>query len=242
MRDALRHAAAEFIGTFALVFIGSAIIIMQRGGGSGIGLLDIALAHGLTYAVMVTATMRISGHLNPAVTIGFLAARRIAPLMAGVYIAAQLLGAMAAAYTLKSVFPVAEFVAARGGGQAVASGVTSGSAYLLEAIATFILTFVVFGTAVDPHAPRVGGLAIGFTLAAGMFGIGPLTGGSMNPARSFGPAVASGVYEGQVIYWVGPILGAVAAALVYDFLFLRRGKEPVMHGTIDPNPEGRHRG
>lgn len=237
MRDALRHAAAEFIGTFALVFIGSAVIIMQRGGASGIGLLDIALAHGLTYGVMVTATMRISGHLNPAVTVGFLAARRIAPLMAGVYIAAQLLGAMAAAYALKSVFPVAEFVATRGGGQAVASGVTSGSAYLLEAIGTFFLTFVVFGTAVDPHAPRVGGLAIGFTLAAAMLGIGPLTGGSMNPARSFGPAVVSGSLEGQVVYWTGPIVGAILAALLYDQLFLRRGQDSALHGAVQPQAE-----
>ncbi|HEU4564245.1 MAG TPA: aquaporin [Gemmatimonadaceae bacterium] len=238
MRDALRHAAAEFIGTFALVFVGSAIIIVSRGGG-GVNLVEIAFAHGLIMAAMVTATMRISGHLNPAVTIGFLAARRIAPLMAGVYIAAQLLGAMAASYTLKSVFPAADFVAARGGGLMVASIVTSGNAYLLEAIGTFFLVFVVFGTAVDPHAPRVGGLAIGLTLAAVMLGIGPLTGGSVNPARAFGPAVASGVYEGQAIYWVGPIIGGIAAALLYDLLFLRRGREPVDHGPIDPNPEGR---
>jgi MIP family channel proteins len=239
MRDALRHAAAEFVGIFALVFIGSAILIVSRTA-TNINLVEIALAHGLILAVMVTATMRISGHLNPAVTIGFLVARRIAPLMAGVYIVAQLLGAMAAAYALKSVFPASEFIAARGGGQAVASGVTSGSAYMLEAVATFFLTFVVFGTAVDPHAPRVGGLAIGFTLAASILAIGPLTGGSLNPARSFGPAVASGVYEGQVIYWVGPIVGSIAAALLYDSLFLRRGKEPVLHGPIDPNPEHRH--
>ena len=240
MRDALRHAVAEFIGIYALVFVGSAALIVSRTG-ANVNLIEIALAHGLALAVMVTATMRISGHLNPAVTVGFLAARRITPMMAGVYVAAQLLGAMAAAYTLRSVFPVSEFVAARGGGQAVASGVSSGSAYLLEAIATFFLTFVVFGTAVDPHAPKVGGLAIGLTVAADILAIGPLTGASMNPARSFGPAVASGVYEGQVIYWVGPILGSVAAALLYDTLFLRRGKEPVLHGPIDPDPERHHR-
>ncbi|MDQ3699024.1 MAG: aquaporin [Gemmatimonadota bacterium] len=234
MRDALRHAAAEFIGIYALVFIGSAILIVDRTAGGTVSLLEIALAHGLTLAVMVTATMRVSGHLNPAVTIGFLAARRIAPMMAGVYIAAQLLGAMAAAYTLKSVFPAADFLAARGGGQVVASGISSGSAYLLEAVATFFLVFVVFGSAVDPHAPKVGGLAIGFTLAASILAIGPLTGASLNPARSFGPAVASGVYEGQVIYWVGPIVGGIMAALLYDALFLRRGREPVDHGQIDP--------
>jgi aquaporin Z len=239
MRDALRHAAAEFIGIYALVFIGSAVMIVSRLG-TAVNLVAIALAHGLTLAVMVTALMRVSGHFNPAVTIGFLVARRIAPTMAGIYMVAQLLGAMAAAYTLKSVFAAADFEAARGGGQMVASGITAGSAYLLEGIGTFILTFVVFGTAVDPHAPRVGGLAIGLTYTAGMLALGPLTGASLNPARSFGPAVASGVFEGQVIYWVGPVLGGAAAALLYDFLFLRRGREPMYHGPLDPNPE-RHR-
>ena len=241
MRDALRHSLAEFIGTFALVFVGSGALLLARASGSTINLIEIALAHGLILAAMVTATMRVSGHLNPAVTIGILAARRIGPMMAVVYILAQLLGAMAAAYVLKGVYPESAFVAARGGGQLVAEGVSSGTAYLLEAIATFFLVFVVFGTAVDPQAPKVGGFAIGLTVAADILAIGPLTGASMNPARSFGPAVASGIFEGQIIYWVGPILGAVAAALLYDTLFLRRGIEPVDHGPIDPvdEPVGR---
>ena len=89
MRDSLRHAVAEFIGTFALVFVGSGVLLLARVTGQPISLLEIALAHGLILAVMVTATMRISGHLNPAVTIGFLATRRIAPLMGLVYIAAR---------------------------------------------------------------------------------------------------------------------------------------------------------
>jgi len=91
---------------------------------------------------------------------------------------------------------------------------------------------VIFGTAVDPKAPRIGGLAIGFTIAADILAIGPLTGGSMNPARSFGPAVASGIFEGQAVYWIGPIVGAVAAALLYDTLFIRREREPVDHGAV----------
>jgi aquaporin Z len=234
MRDSLRHAVAEFIGTFALVFVGSGILLLPPATGQPISLLEIAMAHGLILAVMVTATMRISGHLNPAVTIGFLATRRIAPLMAGVYIAAQLLGAIIAAYVLSLVFPEDAFTAVRGGGTMVAQGVTTGQAYLLEAIATFFLVFVVFGTAVDPRSPKVGGLAIGFTLAAGILAIGPLTGGSLNPARSFGPALASGVWEGQVIYWLGPILGGVAAAALYEWLFLRRSIEPVDHGAVAP--------
>ena len=107
-------------------------------------------------------------------------------------------------------------------------------AILLEFIATFFLVFVVFGTAVDPKAPKVGGFAIGLTIAADILAIGPLTGGSMNPARSFGPAVASGIFEGQAVYWIGPILGGIAAALIYEALFIPHDVEPVEHGPARP--------
>ena len=234
MRDSLRHFIAEFIGTFALVFVGSATIIGSKSTDSTIGLLEIALAHGIILAAVVTATMRVSGHFNPAVTIGFAATRRIGPVMAGVYIAAQQLGAMLAAYALKALLPPQLFMAARGGGQFLSLDISAGQGYVLEAIATFFLVFVVFGTAVDPHAPKVGGLAIGLTVTADVLAIGLLTGGSMNPARSFGPAVASGIYEGHLVYWAGPIVGGLLASLVYDGLFLRRGIEPVDHGPIAP--------
>jgi len=113
--------------------------------------------------------------------------------------------------------------------------VTAGQGFMLEMIATFFLTFVVFGTAVDPQAPKVGGFAIGLTVAADILAIGPLTGGSMNPARSLGPAVASGVFEGQFVYWTGPVVGAIVAALLYDQLFLRRGPELPLHGAVRPD-------
>jgi len=232
MRDSLRHATAEFIGIFALVFVGSGAIILAKDAVGG--RLEVAIAHGLILGIMVTATMRISGHLNPAVTLGFLVTRRIEPMMAGVYIVAQLLGAMVGAYALKATFPAALFLAARGGGQIVALDVTAPQAIALEAIATFFLTFAVFGTAVDPQAPRVGGFAIGLVLTADILAIGPLTGGSMNPARSFGPAVASGIFEGQSIFWIGPILGSCVAALLYDKLFLPRAIEPADHGAVRP--------
>jgi MIP family channel proteins len=234
MRDSWRHFAAEFIGIFALVFVGGASIMAAAMSHNTNGLVVAALAHGIILAIMVTATMRISGHLNPAVTLGFLATRRIEPTMAVVYIIAQLLGAALAAYALKAVFPVDVAVATRLGGQSIAGDVSAGQAILCEAIATFFLTFAVFGTAVDPAAPKVGGFAIGLTVTADILAIGPLTGASMNPARSFGPAVASGVLEGQLIYWIGPIIGSIAAALLYDRLFLRRGKEPVDHGAVRP--------
>jgi MIP family channel proteins len=234
MRDSLRHFVAEFTGTFALVFIGSGAIIAAQAARLDAALISIALAHGIILAVMVSATMRISGHFNPAVTIGFLAARRIEPLMAGVYIAAQITGAIIAAYALKGLLPVVLTEPTRIGGQSVAAEISAWQAIGLEGIATFFLTFVIFGTAVDPKAPRIGGLAIGLTLAACIFAIGPFTGGSLNPARSLGPAVASGVFEGLAVYWIGPIVGALVAALLYDTLFIRRDREPVDHGAVRP--------
>ena len=236
MKDSLRHFVAEFVGTFALVFVGGASIIAAQATRMESGLIAVAFAHGVILAVCVSALMRISGHFNPAVTIGFLAARRIEAMMAGVYIAAQIIGAIFAAYALKMLLPESLAMAARLGGQSVALETSAGQAIALEAIAAFFLTFVIFGTAVDPKAPKIGGLAIGLTLTACILAIGPFTGGSLNPARSFGPAVASGIFEGQAVYWIGPIVGAVAAALLYEMLFIRspREREPVDHGAVRP--------
>jgi len=140
MRDAIRHFTAEFIGIFALVFVGSGAIMMARHTNSATPLILAATAHGLILAVMVTATMRISGHLNPAVTIGFLVTRRIEPMMAAIYICAQVLGAITAAYALKATVPAELFAAARGGGQSISLDVTAAQGFFLELIATFFLT------------------------------------------------------------------------------------------------------
>ena len=196
--------------------------MMAQHTGNTAGLLQIALAHGLVLALMVSAAMNVSGgHFNPAVTTALLVARRITPTIAGVHILAQLIGALAAAWALKMTMPTAVFAATQGGGQSIALDVTMTQAILLEAIATFFLMFVIYGTAVHVNAPRIGGLAIGLTIAADILAIGPLTGASMNPARSFGPAIASGVLTGQVVYWVGPIVGAIAAAMLWEFGILR---------------------
>lgn len=237
MRDAIRHFVAEFVGIFALVFIGGAAIILSQAGDSDIGLLEIAVAHGVALGVMVSATMRVSGHLNPAVTFGFLAARRIEPIMAGLYIIAQITGAILAAWALSALFPEPLVDAARVGGQSIALSISGTQAWVLEAIATFFLVFVVFGTAVDPEAPRVGGFAIGLTVTVGILAIGPLTGGSMNPARSLGPAIVSGIYEAQLIYWTAPIVGGLLAGFLYDFLFLRRRPDPIDHGAVRPTTD-----
>ena len=222
-----KHFLAEFVGTFALVFVGGGAIMMAQHTGNPAGLLQIALAHGLILALMVSASMNVSGgHLNPAVTTALLVARRITPTIAGVHILAQLIGALAAAWTLKMTMPSAVFDATMGGGQSIALDVTMAQAIMLEAIATFFLMFVIYGTAVHVNAPRIGGLAIGLTIAADILAIGPLTGASMNPARSLGPAIASGVLAGQVVYWIGPIIGAIAAAMLWEFGLLRGEPAP----------------
>lgn len=223
MNTSVRHFVAEFVGIFALVFVGSGAILMASRTNSTAGLVTVALAHGIILAIMVSATMNVSGgHLNPAVTVGLLVARRITPPLAAVNIVAQLAGAVAAAYALRELMPADVFAAVRGGGQSVASDVTTLQAISLEAIATFFLVFVVFGTAVNPDAPRLGGMAIGLTIAADIMAIGPLTGASMNPARSFGPAVATGIFEGQIVYWVGPLLGGIVAGLIWQYVLLKR--------------------
>lgn len=234
MKDAWRHFVAEFIGIFALVFIGGGAIITSPLLDKQAAVVNIAMAHGLILALMVSATMRVSGHLNPAVTAGFLVTRRIEPMMAVVYWIAQITGAIVAAYMLKALFPPQIVAVTRLGGQAISADVTLVQAIVLEAIATFFLVFVVFGTAVDPRGPKVGGFAIGLTVTAGILGIGPLTGGSMNPARSFGPAIVTHRFEGQAAYWIGPLLGGIVAALVYDKLLMQREPEPADHGAVSP--------
>src|SRR5436305_11234002 len=211
MRDSLRHFVAEFVGTFALVFIGGGAIMAADLARNPAGITQVALAHGLILALMVTATMRVSGHLNPAVTLGFVVTRRIEPVMAMVYIIAQILAAVLAAYALRGLFPAAVAASSRLGGQSVSIDVTTAQAIVLEFIATFLLVFVVFGTAVDPRAPKVGGFAIGLTVAADILAIGPLTGASMNPAPSFGPAGATHIFEGRTAYGVGPSPGRTCA-------------------------------
>jgi Glycerol uptake facilitator and related permeases (Major Intrinsic Protein Family) len=224
---------AEFIGTFALVFIGGGAIITSPMLSAQAAVVNIAFAHGLILAILVTATMRISGHLNPAVTAGFLVTRRIEPMMAVVYWIAQFTGAVVAAYALKALYPANIADATRLGGQSISADINMVQAIGLEAIATFFLVFAVFATAVDSRGPKVGGFAIGLTLTAGILGIGPLTGGSLNPARSFGPAIVTHIFEGQTAYFVGPLLGGIVAALLYEKLFMPHGVEPA---AIQPEP------
>jgi aquaporin Z len=224
MPSLARRLVAEALGTFAFVFVGAAVVVVNGGfPNHGIGLLGISLAHAIALSVMVTATMAISGgHLNPAVTIGLLVTRRIDLVSAGAYIATQLAAAGAAALVVKLLLPATASRAALLGVPVIASSVTLGQAIGIELILTFFLMSAVFGTAVSPEAPRVGGFGIGLVLLFDILVGGPLTGAAMNPARAFGPALVAGHWLGHVVYWVGPILGAVLASLLWQYVLLPR--------------------
>ena len=223
MKDAWRHFAAEFIGTFALVFIGGGAIITSPMLQVQAAVVNIAFAHGLILALMVSATMRISGHLNPAVTAGFLVTRRIAPTLAAWYWAVQLAGAAAAALLLKWMFWSQIETQYSLGTPSLYSQIGSGKGVVIEAVLTFFLVIVVFATAVDERGAfkQISGLAIGLTITLDILMAGGLTGGAMNPARAFGPELVGNHWSHFWVWYVGPLAGGVIAASVYELLYLR---------------------
>jgi MIP family channel proteins len=206
---------AEAVGTFALIYVG--ILVLAHGGGAG--LTGIALAHGLAIAVMVSATMSISGgHLNPAVTLGALVGGKIKPADAGLYVVAQLVGGLAAGYLAQLSLGTRSIVP---GVPDLGFGVSPATGILVEAILTFFLVFVVYGTGIDSRfAGRIGGLAIGLTVALDILAGGPLTGAAMNPARWFGAAVPAGHYANALVYIAGPALGGALAGWLYSRVLL----------------------
>jgi MIP family channel proteins len=222
----LRAPLAEFIGTFFLCFAGIAAILSNTPAvGGGLGIVGIALAHGLALSIAVATFGGVSGaHINPAVTIGMLATQRIAPAKAVLYIIAQLLGATAAAAICKAVFPVDAVAAANLGIPLPAAWATSGVVFGMEFVLTFLLMTAIFGAAVDERgkAVKIGGFAIGLTVAFDILAGGAVTGASMNPARSFGPALVQGYWAWHAFYWVAPIAGAVTAALLYEHVILEK--------------------
>jgi MIP family channel proteins len=224
-----QQAVAEFIATFTLIFIGAGSVILNAA--KQLDLVGVALAHGLALAIMVSITAHISGgHVNPAVTVSLWVTGKINTVRAGVYIAAQLLGATVGALALRATFPDALWRAANLGTPVPAPGVSAGSAVVLEAILTFFLVFAVYGTAVDDRGPfaKLAGFPIGLVLTMDILAAGPLTGAAMNPARAFGPALVSGTWTSGWVYWIGPVSGGVIAAAVYWMLFLRE-REPVVN-------------
>ncbi len=218
--NAPRQLIAEAIGTFTLIFAGAGSVMLASGN-SNITLVGIALAHGLAIALMISALGAISGgHFNPAVTVGFWVTRRIGTMLAGGYIVAQLLGATIASLLLMLFFPEGLRNAAHLGSPALGPGIDFVHAVGIEAVLTFFLVTVIWGTAVDPRAPKLGGLAIGLTITMDILAAGPLTGAVMNPARAFGPMLVSGFWNEHLVYWIGPIIGSVAAALLYHYVLI----------------------
>jgi len=233
--EAYRRGAAELVGTFTLIFIGGGAAIA-----AGDALVNVAFAHGLAIAVMVSAVGHISGgHFNPAVTFGLLVTRRITPVLAALYWIAQLLGAVLAALLLRWLFTSTEAL------KSVPSdglGVTDFEGFAIEAILTFFLVWVVFATAVDPRGTfkSIAGLAIGLTIAMDAFMGGPLTGAAMNPARAFGPELVNGFWANGWIWFLGPAIGGMLAAIVYDWFYLRPARPipvgPPETGVEEPRP------
>ena len=220
--DLGRRTFVELLGAFALVFAGAGTI-MSIGPQADAGTLDVALATGLAVAVMVTAVGHISGgHFNPAITFGFLLTRRIAVVLGLAYIVAQLLGGVLAALLLRWIFPAANRNAANLGAPSVHT-IDIGAALVVEALITFFLVWVVFAMTTDARNAYTGisGLAIGLVIVFGMLIAYPITGGSFNPARAFGPELVSGSWSDAWIYYVGPLAGGAIAALLYDEVYLR---------------------
>lgn len=208
--------AAEFIGTFTFVFVGVGAIASNAMTGQMLGLTGIALAHGLAFAVMVSATVAVSGgHLNPAITFGALITKKIDLANGLAYIVVQCLGGIAAAYIIRLAMPAQVLVAISYGIPALTKGATITEALSTEIILTFFLVFVMFGTVLDKRAPRVGGLFVGLAVVTGMMVGAAISGAAMNPARFMGPAVAAGGFANTWLYWVGPFIGGGLAALVY---------------------------
>ena len=234
--DVIRRSLAELIGTFALVFVGAGAVL-TAGPELSAGSLEVALAHGLVIAVMVSAMGHISGgHFNPAVTLAFLITRRLSPVLGLAYFIVQLGGAALAALLLRWVFPDAQ--EANLGAPALGSGIELGAGLVVEAVLTFFLVWVVFATLADPRGSytAIAGLAIGFVVAFDTLMGGPITGAAMNPARAFGPELVANVWDDFWIWYVGPLAGGAIAALLYDELYLRSAR-PVPPGPPETGVE-----
>jgi aquaporin Z len=219
----LRPLVAEFVGTLLFVFLGVGSIVVNAASNNALGALGTALVHGVGMSILVTMTMTISGgHLNPAVSVGVWLAQKIDGRTLGQYVLAQILGAVVGALLVKGLFPtMAARVTSLGTPQLSGTlGLFEGIA--IEALLTFFLVSAVFGTAVSPQAPKVGGFGIGLAIFVGALVGGALTGAAMNPARAFGPALVAWEWHGQAVYWIGPLLGATAAGALWKFVLLPR--------------------
>jgi MIP family channel proteins len=219
----LGSAIAELIGTFILVFTGCTVAvaaILQRStaGPAFYDSLAVALAFGLALTVIVAAIGHVSGaHVNPAVTLGLAVTNKFSWQYVPIYIGAQLVGAIVGAIAVWICYGETAREAAALAATFPTDGVGDIRALLAEIMVTFVLVFVIISVATDERAPAgVAPLAVGFALACGVLIAGPITGGSLNPARTLGPMIVAGQFSAVWVYIVGPIVGAVLAAVVYD--------------------------
>jgi MIP family channel proteins len=220
-----RRLVAEALGAFALVFFGAGAIMVDAEGG-GLGQLGVALAFGLAIAAMIYALGHVSGaHFNPAVSLGFALTRHFPWSRVAAYWVAQVTGAVAAALLLR---------ASLGDVANVGATLPSGSdrqSFLWEIVLTFFLMLVIMAVATDARAVgEAAALAVGGTVALGALVGGPVSGASMNPARSLGPALVSGELESLWIYLLAPLVGAALGAVAYQLL---RG-EPTVSSSPSP--------
>ena len=220
----LRPAIAELVGTFLFVLAGTASAVANASSNQGIGIVGVAIAHGLALSIAVTAALGISGgHLNPAVTAGALLVKRITPKTAGLYIAGQILGAVLASLVIKGLMPWGAANAVSGGTPQLSAHVSMVQGMALEAVFTFFLVSAIYGTVIAPESPKIGGFGIGLSVLVSVLAIGPLTGAALNPARAFGPALVFGEWHAQAAYWIGPLVGAALAALLWERVLLKKG-------------------
>jgi aquaporin Z len=227
MYNITQKLVAEFIGTFALIFFGAGSICTYQylHSNADLGLLGVALAHGLAIGIMVSALGHISGgHFNPAVTIGIWVTKRLSTVDAVLYWIAQLAGATVAAFLLKSVVPDDTWRIVALGTPELARDFPVWAGMILEGVTTFFLVLVVFATAVDEKGAfkSIAGFGIGLTISLGILVAGPFTGAALNPARAFGPALAATHWAHQGVYWIGPLAGGFLAGLIYDTLYLKK--------------------
>ena len=219
-RSLLGPVVAEAVGTFLFFAVGIGSIVAPIQAGGTPELVAVALAHGVVLAVLVSVFGHISGgQLNPAVSVALWISGHQGTVRTVAVVAAQLIGAVAAGLAIRGVASVDAVNAAKLGVPVLGPGTSDLQGIAIEGLTTAVLVLAVYGTAIDRRGPKVGGLAIGLALAAGILFGGPLTGGALNPARWFGPAVAGGYFDAWYVWWIGPLAGAAAVALLWRYLF-----------------------
>jgi MIP family channel proteins len=232
MSSLARRAVAEMLGTGFLIFFGCGSVIMTAFDGAKYGVFGVAVVHAFVLSLAITMTMGVSGgHLNPAVTIGLLTIKKISPSDAFIYVASQLVGALVGALLVRTILPANVGSVIAFGTPMLQATVTVPKGIAIEAMITFLLMSGVMGTMVATNAPKIGGFGVGLTLIPSIMVAGVLTGAAANPARAFGPAVISGNMTAQAVWWIGPILGGIIAALLWDKVLLRR-EIPEMTGEV----------